>query len=176
MHFPRAAAGAATALNVLTITVTPNGFTSPPRGWNSYALQANHPAAPNFVFNQAGVMQQCDAMASKLGTSNGYTYCSLDSGWSVGGNGDEYGRIIFDTSVFNLTTLSQHLHDQGQKLGVYVVPGAFLADVNKTILGTDVTIGEVCSGNNGLARCNFDFSQPAVQTWHDSVVDLFAEW
>ncbi|GAD96967.1 conserved hypothetical protein [Paecilomyces variotii No. 5] len=175
MHIPRDAAAA--ALNVISITTTPNGFTGPARGWNSFGLQSNPKAAPGFTFNQDGITKQCDAMASSLGSSNGYVYCSIDSNWSVGGNGDEYGRIIPDTSVFpNITQLADHLHSQRQKLGVYVVPGGFEADINKTILGTDVKIGDVCSGDNGMARCNWDFSQDAVQTWHDSVVSQFAEW
>lgn len=64
----------------------------------------------------------------------------------------------------------------GMKLGVYVVPGGFIADENKTILGTNITIGSVCSGDNGLARCNWNFGQDGVQQWHDSVVAQFAEW
>ncbi|XXG98462.1 hypothetical protein Hte_004786 [Hypoxylon texense] len=165
------------ALQVVQIETTPNGFTSPPRGWNSFGIQANPETTSSFSFNQTGVISQCDVLATTTTLKDaGYVYCSLDSGWSVGGNGDEYGRIIYDTSVFDIPSLADHLHGEGLLLGIYVVPGAFIADEEKTILGTDVTIGSVCSGDNGLARCNFDYSQPAVQQWHNSVVNQFASW
>ncbi|KAI1641295.1 glycoside hydrolase superfamily [Biscogniauxia mediterranea] len=96
--------------------------------------------------------------------------------WSVGDKGDDYKRIIYDDTKFDISSLADHLHSQGLLLGVYVVPGAFKADEGKTILGTNVTIGSVCSGDNGLLRCNLDYSQPAVQQWFNSVVDQFASW
>ncbi|OAQ98235.1 hypothetical protein LLEC1_06485 [Akanthomyces lecanii] len=138
-------------------------------------LKANDVGA-NFIFDQDRVIEQCDVLASeKLGTGN-YTYCSLDPGWSAGYYGDEHGRIIYDDSKFDIPKLADHLHAQGLKLGLYVVPGAFQADLNKTILGTDTKIGDVCSGDEGLARCIFDYTRPEVQTWHDSVVKQFADW
>ncbi|KAI2779081.1 glycoside hydrolase family 27 protein [Daldinia loculata] len=164
-------------LNVVQIETTPNGFTGPPRGWNSFGIQANPNTTPGFSFNQTGVISQCDVLAKTTALKDaGYVYCSLDSGWSVGGNGDEFGRIIYDSSIFDIPSLASHLHAEDLLLGVYVVPGAFTADEAKTILGTSVTIGSVCSGDNGLARCNFDYSQPAVQEWHNSVVNQFASW
>lgn len=164
-------------LNVVQIETTPNGFTSSPRGWNSFGIQANPNTTPGFSFNQTGVISQCDVLAQTTTLKDaGYVYCSLDSGWSVGGNGDEFGRIIYDSSIFDIPSLANHLHAEDLLLGVYVVPGAFTADEAKTILGTSVTIGSVCSGDNGLARCNFDYSQPAVQEWHNSVVNQFASW
>ena len=164
------------AAKVLTYSQTSGGFHSPARGWNSFGLQANDVGA-NFTFNQDQVIAQCDILASnvQLKASN-YTYCSLDSGWSVGGNGDDNGRIIYDAPNFDIPKLADHLHSKGLKLGLYVVPGAFQADLNKTILGTNTKIREVCSGDEGLARCVFDYSRPEVQTWHNSVVAQFASW
>ncbi|KAI2624158.1 glycoside hydrolase family 27 protein [Hypoxylon sp. NC1633] len=165
------------ALKVVQIQTTPNGFTNSPRGWNSFGIQDNPQTTPGFSFDQSSVISQCDVLAETAALKNsGYVYCSLDSGWSVGGNGDDFGRVIYDSSVFDIPALADHLHSEGLLLGVYVVPGAFIADEAKTILGTNVTIGSVCSGDNGLARCNFDYTQPAVQQWHNSVVDLFASW
>ncbi|KAK6957705.1 hypothetical protein Daesc_000493 [Daldinia eschscholtzii] len=170
-------AAAGPVLEVVQIETTPNGFTSSPRGWNSFGIQANPNTTPGFSFNQTGVLSQCDVLAKTTALKDaGYIYCSLDSGWSVGGNGDEFGRIIYDSSIFDIPSLASHLHAEGLLLGVYVVPGAFIADEAKTILGTNVAIGSVCSGDNGLARCNFDYSQPAVQEWHNSVVNQFASW
>ncbi|KAI8630700.1 glycoside hydrolase [Xylariaceae sp. FL1651] len=165
------------SLKVIQISTTPNGFDAPSRGWNSFGIQANPATDPSFTFDQAGVINQCDILSTnKALKASGYVYCSLDSGWSVGGNGDEFGRIIADSSKFDIVALADHLHGEGLMLGVYVVPGAFIADEAKTILGTSTTIGSVCSGDNGLARCNFNYSRPEVQQWHNSVVDQFASW
>ncbi|KAK5998036.1 Alpha-galactosidase 3 [Cladobotryum mycophilum] len=166
---------ATNALKVISYKNSANGFQGPARGWNSFGIQANSQTTPNWRFDQSHVITQCDVLASKL-SGGGYNYCSLDSGWSVGGNGDEYGRIIYDTSVFNIPQLADHLHSKGLKLGIYVVPGAFLADVNKTIIGTNTKIGDVCHGDEGLIRCIFDYTRPEVQTWHNSVASLFASW
>lgn len=167
---------AAPPLQVLSYLQTPGGFHSSARGWNSFGLQANDVGA-NFHFNQTGVIEQCDVLASDDALRAGnYTYCSLDSGWSVGGNGDENGRIIYDDTNFDIPKLADHLHSKGLKLGVYVVPGAFIADLDKTILGTDTKIKQVCSGDEGLVRCIFDYTRPEVQTWHNSVVKQFASW
>ncbi|KAI8955485.1 glycoside hydrolase [Xylaria longipes] len=164
-------------LEVIQISTTPNGFDAPPRGWNSFGIQANPATDPSFTFDQAGVITQCDVLSTNAALkASGYVYCSLDSGWSVGGNGDDFGRIIADPSKFDIPALADHFHSAGLMLGVYIVPGAFIADEAKTILGTSVTIGSVCSGDNGLARCNFNFSHPEVQQWHNSVVDQFASW
>lgn len=169
------AASAATPLKVISYAQTPGGFRTPARGWNSFALQANPNAGPSFKFDQSHVLTQCSVLASD-GFKGNYDYCSLDSGWSVGDHGDDNGRLIYDSSLFDIPTLASSLHEQGLKLGVYVVPGAFISDRNKTILGTDTTIGEVCTGDEGLIRCIFDYTRPETQQWHNSVVDQFASW
>lgn len=168
-------ASAATPLKVISYGQTPNGFRSSARGWNTFALQANPSAASDFQFDQAHVLTQCSVLAS--GSFKGqYDTCSLDSGWSVGDHGDDFGRLIYDDTIFDIPSLASSLHSQGLKMGVYVVPGAFLSDVNKTIFGTETTIGEVCTGNEGLLRCIFDYTRPETQEWHNSVVDQFASW
>ncbi|KAI1324471.1 glycoside hydrolase [Xylariaceae sp. FL0255] len=170
-------AASQSSLDIIQIATTPNGFDAPSRGWNSFGIQANPATDPSFTFDQAGVITQCDVLTTNPAfKTSGYVYCSLDSGWSVGGNGDDFGRIIANSSKFDMPSLADHLHTEGLLLGVYVVPGAFVADESKTILGTSTTIGSVCSGDNGLARCNFNYSRPEVQTWHNSVVDQFASW
>lgn len=169
-----AVVSASPPLKVLTYSTTSGGYHTPARGWNSFGLQANDVGA-GFSFDQDHVIAQCDHMAEKLRSAN-YTYCSLDSGWSVGGNGDEYGRILYDSPKFDIPKLADHLHGKGLQLGVYVVPGAFQADLEKTIFGTNTKIKDVCSGDEGLARCIFDYTRPEVQKWHNSVVDQFAKW
>jgi alpha-galactosidase len=159
---------------ILQYETTPNGFTSPPKGWNSFALQA----VGQLTYDQQHVQEQCDYMSHYLGSS-GYQYCSLDSGWSVGGHGDDYGRIIFDSSLFDLYALAEHLHGYGMLLGVYVVPGFFASDSNKMIYGTDppIELSTISDGNCGVnVRCQFNYSAPGVQDYCNSVVNLFAEW
>ena len=101
---------------VLHYSTTPNGFSSQPKGWNSFALSA----VKQLEYNQENVIKQCDAMASSLG-DHGYKYCSLDSGWSLGVDGDEYGRITYDESNgWDMPALAKHLHSNGMYLGIYV--------------------------------------------------------
>ncbi|KAF2181619.1 glycoside hydrolase family 27 protein [Zopfia rhizophila CBS 207.26] len=155
---------------------TPNGFTNPRRGWNSFGLQANPAINPSFIYDQEHVIQQADAFPANIPglmlNANDY-YISLDSGWSIGDHGDEFGRIEYELSIFNIPDLASYLHSNGLKLGVYVLPGAFCKDSNKTILGTDIPINATLSGNNnGFARCDFDFEEEGVQEWHDSVVAI----
>ncbi|KAG6353723.1 hypothetical protein INS49_005432 [Diaporthe citri] len=167
-------------LRIVRARRTPNGFNAPPRGWNSWGLQANPNINPSFKFNQEGVIEQANALLDKIPlgilTSGDY-YISLDSGWSVGDHGDKHGRIVYDTEKFDIPALASYLHSKGLKLGVYILPGAFCKDSDKIILGTDIAIKATLSGNNnGFSRCDFDFSKDGVQEWHDSVVALFASW
>ncbi|XWX02247.1 hypothetical protein V2A60_010282 [Cordyceps javanica] len=175
LGFAAVAAASATNLQVISYGETAGGFRSAARGWNSFGLKSTNTGA-DFKFDQAHVAAQCDLLASDLGAAANYTYCSLDSGWSVAYNGDEHGRITYDTAVFDIPALAAHLHAKGLNLGLYVVPGAFEGDRDKTILNTSTKIGEVCSGSEGLARCVFDYTREEVQLWHDSVVKQFADW
>lgn len=103
-------------------------------------------------------------------------YISLDSGWSNGDLGDDYGRITYGTSTFDIPSLATTLHSQGLKLGI-VLPGAFCNDRNKIVHGDDIPINATLNGNNnGFSRRDFDFSKEGAQQWHDGVVALFASW
>lgn len=177
-------------LHSLSISTTSHGFTAPARGWNSFGMQANPEINPSWRFDQEHILEQCDALIGPL-SELGYIYCSVDSGWSVGDHGDKHGRIIWDKRLFDIPALADHLHARGMsharylapntnrvglRLGLYVVPGAFIADASKTIFGTDITIADACSGDNGLGRCNWNFTLDGPQQWHDSVVQQFADW
>lgn len=162
-----------------------NGFSSAAKGWNSFGLQANPKTAPSFVFNDANFRKQCSNIHKTSDPTSLY-YCSLDSGWSVGGNGDDYGRIIPDTSVLpNIVDLANFLHSKNLLFGIYVLPGAFSADANKHVFNTTISIGSLFnttndpSGqtcNNYNARNNFIYSLDGVQQWHNSVVNQFVAW
>ncbi|EJT98168.1 glycoside hydrolase, partial [Dacryopinax primogenitus] len=157
---------------------TPNGYHSPPRGWNSFGMQVGIRSATHFAMTQNHTIAQCDLLADPdaLGGA-GYEYCSLDSGWSIGDHGDEHGRIMYVEKQLDLPALADHLHAKGLKLGVYVVPGAFSKDANKTIYGTHIRLNNTFTGHdNGLSRIDFNYTRDGVQQWHDSVVNQFAEW
>ncbi|UJR17374.1 hypothetical protein I4U23_004269 [Adineta vaga] len=156
---------------VIQYGITPGGFSSAPKGWNSFPMQSL-----GMKFNQENVIKQCDQLVNTLG-GYGYDLCSLDSGWSVGAEGDEYGRIIYDSSIFNIPQLADYLHSKNLKLGIYVVPGYFANDVNKFVFGTNYTLSQIGNGhNNGLARIDLNYSHPGAQLWCNSVVDQFAQW
>lgn len=164
-------------LQVLKTGPTANGFTSSVRGWNSWGIQATPATTPSWqIFNQSNVINQCTVLARSEFKQMGYDLCSLDAGWSTDVV-DEYGRIQYNTALFNLVELGEYLHGIGLKMGVYVIPGVPCSAANKTIKGTDIRIGDVLIGNNdGLAYCDWDFSKDGVQQWHDSLIELWASW
>jgi alpha-galactosidase len=164
-------------VGVLKTGPTANGFTSSGRGWNSWGIQATPATTPSWkIFNQSNVINQCTVLARPEFKQMGYDLCSLDAGWSTDVV-DEYGRIQYNTALFDLVELGEYLHGIDLKMGVYVIPGAPCSAANKTIKGTDIQIGDVLIGNNdGLAYCDWDFSKNGVQQWHDSLIELWASW
>ncbi|KAH8880182.1 glycoside hydrolase [Thozetella sp. PMI_491] len=156
-----------------------SGKTSAARGWNSFIAQSNGEALTVALMDQ-----QCEFFYGKAQAGFDYV-CSFDSGWSVGGNGDDNGRLIPDPSVFSTMSIQDFaakLHQNGMKLGVYALPGAFVADANKLVEGTNIKIGSLFNTtvdsrpgiNNAYnARNDFNYGLPGVQEWHDSVVRLF---
>ncbi|KAI9692706.1 MAG: hypothetical protein M1820_009457 [Bogoriella megaspora] len=162
------------ALPVLRYGTSPNGFRDTARGWNSFGLQANPSAAPNFQFNQDRTLNQCE----RLNAISDTVYCSVGSGWSVGGNGDDNGRPIPNTTVFpDLPGLANQLHAKGLKIGIYVLPGGFEADANKTPLGTDIQIGSLFNttvdedsafSNFFNARVNWNYTKDGGHRLHQT--------
>ena len=172
-------------LKVLKTAQTPNGFRSSARGWNTYgvqALQNGSSVVPSFAgqsglnYNQEFVQTQCGVLAQDNFKKAGYNLCSLDSGWQAFDNVDEYGRIIYNETRFNLPQLGSWLSERDLKLGVYIVPGVPCLAANRTIKGTNITIQDVFNGNNDQVFCDFDFSKDGVQQWHDSVVEQWVSW
>jgi alpha-galactosidase len=172
-------------LRVLETAETVNGFRSSARGWNTYGIQAlanGSDVVPSFVgseglyYTQEFVQTQCAILDQPAFKNAGYDYCSLDSGWQSTTTVDEYGRIIYNTTRFNLPELGSWLHERDLKLGVYITPGVPCFARNLTVLHTDIKIGDILDGNNNEIGCDWDFSKDGVQQWHDSVVDLWASW
>lgn len=171
-------------IKVLKTAKTKGGFTNPPRGWNTYGVQAMKNASeviPSFAgqqglnYNQVFVETQCGVMASPAFRAAGYDVCSLDSGWQSFNVVDDNGRILYNNTRFNMPQLGSWLHERGLKLGLYVTPGVPCVAANKTILGTNTKIGDVLLFDNQIF-CDFDYTKPGVQEWHDSVIKLWASW
>lgn len=165
------------ALQVLKSARTPNGFTCAARGWNSYGIQVVHNAVRNWTeFDQDFVISQCDVLAGDAYQQAGYVLCSLDAGWSTN-DPDEYGRILYNETLFDIPALASHLHGQGLQLGVYIIPGFPCNGLNRTIKGTNLKMSDVWNGNDdGLQFCDFDFSKDGTQQWHDSLLELWTGW
>lgn len=172
-------------LKILKTAKTPNGFKSSARGWNTYgvqALQNGSAVVPSFAgqsglyYTQKFVETQCGVLARPEFKAAGYDLCSLDSGWQAFSAVDNHGRIIYNSTRFNLPQLGSWLHSKGLKLGVYITPGVPCVAHNQTILGTSIKIADVLNGNNDQVNCDFDFSKDGVQQWHDSVIEQWASW
>ncbi|KAG4433372.1 hypothetical protein IFR05_011132 [Cadophora sp. M221] len=157
-------------LKVLKMGTTVDGTTLPVRGWNSWGLQA---AGYIEAYDEIHVRAQCDQMYSTL--QGKYKLCGLDSGWSRDG-GDKNGIIQYDGEKFDLPSLAKHLHSKGGLLGVYVVPGAFVSDYDKTVKGTNTKIRDICHHEYGFVRCALRYDHPDTQKWFDSNAAQFAAW
>jgi alpha-galactosidase len=172
-------------LKVLKTAKTINGFKTSGRGWNTYGIQAlqnGSQVVPSFAgqsglnYNQEFVQTQCGVLSQDAFKAAGYDLCSLDSGWQAFNAVDKYGRIVYNDTRFNLPELGSWLHERDLKLGVYVIPGVPCVAQNKTIMGTNITVGSVWNGNYDQIFCDWDYSKDGVQQWHDSVVEQWVSW
>jgi len=87
-------------------------------GWSSFSQQT---ISSNFL-TQANITAQSDALLASGLQSHGYNYINMDSGWQ--GTFDANGRPIPNTTTFpDITALVAHIHQNGQKAGIYWIPG-----------------------------------------------------
>ena len=157
--------------------VSAGGHSSAARGWNSWGLQANPLLNyAGWTFNDYNLLQQCGLVLTTPGFDY---YCSIDSGWSAQG-GDRYGRIVEDKNIFSTTgsleEFSDQIHNMGMKVGIYLLPGALLADAGAIIEDTNITIGDILDyeSTSYFSRRAFSWSADGVQQWHDSVIKNLA--
>lgn len=157
---------------------------SPYLGWSSFPQQT---IARDFL-TQANMTIQSDALLASGLQEHGFRYINLDSGWQ--GSYDRYGRPIPNSTTFpDIGALIEHIHQNGQKAGIYWIPGVQYPAVaaNFEILGTPYHIQDILAiphraGNAFGAPGTFpyhykiDFSKPGAQEYINSVVDLFASW
>ncbi|WP_263381815.1 alpha-galactosidase D [Granulicella arctica] len=146
-------------------------------GWSSFSQQT---IASGFL-TQANMQAQSDAMASAGLTAHGYQYINMDSGWM--GGYDAYGRPVPNTTTFpNIKALADHVHSNGQKLGIYWITGVQQGDAqaNYPILGTPNHLQDILAqpltAGNAFGFYKIDFTKPGAQEYMDSVVALFASW
>ena len=156
-----------------------NGLGSVPyRGWSTYSQQT---IASNVMYEQ-NILAQSDAMVSSGLGAHGFQYINLDAQWNNGEDG--YGRPIFDPVRFPtfLATI-QHIHANGQKVGIYLNPGISMTAVqqNLPIYGTTYHAQDVVALPLTIANVfgdayKIDFTKPGAQAYINSMVDLFASW
>jgi alpha-galactosidase len=162
-----------------------NGVGQPPYlGWSSFSEQTLN---ANFL-TQANITAQSDALASSGLQPHGFDYINIDSGWM--GSFDANGRPIPNTTTFpNIKALVDHIHRNGQKAGIYWIPGVEYPAVaaNYPILGTQYHIQDIlvvpytagnAFGSSGTSPYHYkiDFTKPGAQEYMNSVVALFASW
>lgn len=157
---------------------------APYLGWSSFSQQTIDPG----FLTQENMRRQSDALAASGLQAHGYTYINLDSGWQ--GGFDANGRPTPDPATFpDIKALIDHIHQNGQKAGIYWIPGVEepAVQANSPILGTTLHIQDILAvphragnafGGAGESPYHYkiDFSKPGAQEYIDSVVALFASW
>ena len=109
-------------------------------GWSSFSQQTIN----STFLTQNNIAAESDALVSSGLQAHGFQYINIDSGWQ--GSFDAYGRPIPNTSTFpNIQALIDHIHKNGQKAGIYWIPGVEYPAVaaNSPILGTPYHIQDI---------------------------------
>lgn len=153
-------------------------------GWSTFSEQTINGG----FLTQANIMAQSDALRASGLQAHGFGYINIDSGWQ--GLFDANGRPIPNPATFpDIKALIDHIHANGQKAGIYWIPGIEqpAVDGNFPILGTpyhtqDIVVEPLAPGNAFAAPApapyhdKIDFTKPGAQAYINSVVDLFASW
>jgi hypothetical protein len=153
-------------------------------GWSTFSEQTINGS----FLTQANITAQSDALASSGIQAHGFRYINIDSGWM--GSFDGNGRPIPSTTTFpDIKALIDHIHQNGQKAGIYWIPGVEQPAVqaNYPILGTQYHIQDILTvpytagnafGGPGTSPYHYkiDFTKPGAQDYMNSVVALFASW
>ena len=183
LHFPGLAAFAILILTLASVKVIAqvNGLGAKPYlGWSTYSQQTIVPSST--VMNEQNILAQSDAMHSSGLEAHGFQYINLDAGWS--GSNDQYGRTLWNTTAFpHFLQMIQHIHANGQKVGIYLLPGigTSIVSANLPILGTqyhaqDIVAEPLTVGNGFGYGYKIDFTKPGAQEYINSIVNLYASW
>jgi hypothetical protein len=167
----------------------------PYMGWSSWSLQStNYPGVnPNggaSWLNEANVLTQVDAMASKL-LKYGYEYFNIDAGWSTSYNWtfhyDQYGREMPAPERFphGMKYVADRIHAKGLKAGIYLPVGlgkpAYGGGTVPIWNAPGCTTGSIVypdlrTTNGWDSSYKIDFSKPCAQKYVDSQAQLLADW
>lgn len=130
----------------------------------------------------AQIMAQSDAMHTTL-QPHGYNYINVDAAWN--GGMDAYGRPLPSTTLYpnGLGEVIDHVHNNGQKFGLYFIPGLSPAayDANLPIYGTachaqDIVVLPLRTADYWNIGYKIDFSKPCAQSYINSIADQIASW
>ena len=161
-----------------------NAGQEPYLGWSSFSQQT----IQGDFLTQANMITQSDALKASGLQEHGFVYINLDSGWQ--GSFDQNGRPIPNNTTFpDIKVMVDHIHANGQKAGIYWIPGIEqpAVDGNYPILGTsyhtqDIAVIPLAKGNAFAANPpnpyhdKIDFTKPGAQEYIDSIVELFSSW
>jgi hypothetical protein len=161
-----------------------NAGQEPYLGWSSFSQQT----IQGDFLTQANMITQSDALKASGLQEHGFVYINLDSGWQ--GSFDQNGRPIPNNTTFpDIKVMVDHIHANGQKAGIYWIPGIEqpAVDGNYPILGTpyhtqDIVVIPLAKGNAFAANPpnpyhdKIDFTKPGAQEYIDSIAELFSSW
>jgi len=163
----------------VSVSAQVNGVGGKPYiGWSSYSQQTLFPS----FMNQQSILDQSDAMETSGLTRHGFEYINLDAGWT--GPSDQYGRPQWNATEFpNFLDMVQHIHANGEKVGIYLNPGVGAGDVaaNYQIYGTnyhlqDIMVMPLTCANAFCDAQKIDFTKPGAQEYINSLINLYASW
>ncbi|QGR00194.1 glycoside hydrolase family 27 protein [Paenibacillus psychroresistens] len=151
-------------------------------GWSSYSMQVYSNAGSTWI-NETQIKAQSDAMHTIL-QSHGYNYINIDAAWNGGIDG--YGRPVPSTALYpsGFTNLVNYVHANGQKIGIYMIPGMSPAAYNADlpVFGApgctmqDFVVTPLRTADYWNIGYKMDFSNPCAQSYINSVANLIASW
>jgi hypothetical protein len=177
-------------------TATPTELAAKPyMGWSSWSMQSSkypglNPDGDYSYLTEANVLQQTDAMASKL-KQYGYEYVNIDAGWwrdkSWRPEFDENARQEADPDRFphGMKSVADHIHAKGLKAGIYLPAGLekeAYGEGRTPIANTgdcttaDIVYSDLRTTNGWDSAYKLDFSKPCAQKYVDSQARLVADW
>jgi hypothetical protein len=153
----------------------------PYMGWSSYSMQVYSGDGKWITADQ--LIAQSDAMHSTL-QDYGYEYINIDAGWNGGVDGN--GRPVPSETLFpdGLQTVIDHIHGNGQKVGLYFIPGISpeVAAADLPVAGApecstaDIVKQPVQQADYWGIGHRIDFTNPCAQAYIDSIADLIGSW
>ncbi|MEU8238354.1 X2-like carbohydrate binding domain-containing protein [Actinoplanes missouriensis] len=153
----------------------------PYMGWSSYSMQVYSGNGKWITADQ--IIKQSDAMKTKL-QRYGYDYINVDAAWNDGF--DANGRPKPSATLYpqGLQKVIDHVHKNGQKFGLYTIPGISPEVYNASlpIAGApgctthDIVKQPIQQADYWNIGYRLDFTNPCSQKYIDSIVDMFADW